>query len=139
LRTLVPSALAVTATAVVGGLASRSAQSTWYATLKKPPYQPPRQAFPVVWPILSSDSQRQLVLVVLQPAHARYLRDRGSRVDRQQCGSDQAFGRRAGRQGSPARGLSRLVRVRHAVFTHIWALNPPVDMRGRGCTGVTVT
>jgi translocator protein len=55
LKTLVPSALAVTATAVVGGLASRPAQSSWYAKLRKPPYQPPRQAFPIVWPLLYAD------------------------------------------------------------------------------------
>jgi len=47
--------LAVTATAVLGGLASRPAQSAWYQALKKPPYQPPRQAFPVVWPALYAD------------------------------------------------------------------------------------
>jgi translocator protein len=55
IRTLIPAALAVTATAVVGGLASRPAQSSWYQKLKKPPYQPPRQAFPIVWPILYAD------------------------------------------------------------------------------------
>jgi tryptophan-rich sensory protein len=55
LKTLGPSALAVTATAVVGGLASRPAQSRWYAKLRKPPYQPPRQAFPIVWPLLYAD------------------------------------------------------------------------------------
>lgn len=55
LRTLVPSALAVTATAAIGGLASRSSQSPWYASLRKPPYQPPRQVFPIVWPLLYAD------------------------------------------------------------------------------------
>ncbi|MDT5018792.1 MAG: translocator protein [Mycobacterium sp.] len=55
LRTLAPTALAVTITAVLGGLASRPAQSAWYQKLKKPPYQPPRQAFPIVWPILYAD------------------------------------------------------------------------------------
>lgn len=55
LKTLVPSALAVTATAVIGGLASRPAQSSWFAALKKPSYQPPRQAFPIVWPALYAD------------------------------------------------------------------------------------
>ena len=54
-RTLVPAALAVTATAVAGGLASRPAESAWYQKLKKPPYQPPRQAFPIVWPVLYAD------------------------------------------------------------------------------------
>lgn len=54
-KTLVPTGIAVAATAVLGGLASRPAQSAWYANLKKPPYQPPRQAFPIVWPILYAD------------------------------------------------------------------------------------
>jgi tryptophan-rich sensory protein len=55
LRTLAPTALAVSATAVLGGLASRPAQSAWYQKLRKPPYQPPRQAFPIVWPLLYAD------------------------------------------------------------------------------------
>lgn len=50
--TIAGTALATAATAVIGGLASRPAQSTWYEKLKKPPYQPPRQAFPIVWPVL---------------------------------------------------------------------------------------
>ena len=54
-RTFAPTALAVTATAVIGGLASRPAESAWYKALKKPPYQPPRQAFPIVWPLLYAD------------------------------------------------------------------------------------
>lgn len=55
LRTLVPALAAVTATAVVGGLASRPADSPWYRSLRKPPYQPPSQAFPIVWPVLYAD------------------------------------------------------------------------------------
>lgn len=54
-KTLIPTALGAAATAVLGGLASRPAQSPWYAKLKKPPYQPPAQAFPIVWPILYAD------------------------------------------------------------------------------------
>ena len=54
-RTLIPTGIAVAATAILGGLASRPAQSAWYEKLKKPPYQPPRQAFPIVWPILYAD------------------------------------------------------------------------------------
>ncbi|MGZ8819159.1 MAG: TspO/MBR family protein, partial [Mycobacterium sp.] len=53
--TLAGTALATAATAVIGGLASRPAQSAWYENLKKPPYQPPRQAFPIVWPVLYAD------------------------------------------------------------------------------------
>ena len=54
-RTLIPTGIAAAATAILGGLASRPAQSAWYEKLKKPPYQPPRQAFPIVWPILYAD------------------------------------------------------------------------------------
>jgi tryptophan-rich sensory protein len=53
--TLAKSAAAVFATAAVGGLASRPAESEWYAKLRKPSFQPPRQAFPIVWPILYAD------------------------------------------------------------------------------------
>lgn len=53
--TLAKAAAAVTATAVLGGLASRPAQSAWYARLRKPSFQPPRQAFPIVWPLLYAD------------------------------------------------------------------------------------
>ncbi len=54
-QTLAGTALATAATAVIGGLASRPANSPWYENLKKPPYQPPRQAFPIVWPVLYAD------------------------------------------------------------------------------------
>ena len=54
-RTLLPAAAAVTATALIGGLASRPADSPWYRSLRKPPYQPPKQAFPLVWPLLYAD------------------------------------------------------------------------------------
>jgi tryptophan-rich sensory protein len=54
-RTLIPAAVAVTATGVIGGLASRPADSPWYRSLRKPPYQPPPQVFPIVWPMLYAD------------------------------------------------------------------------------------
>ena len=54
-KTLVSTIAAASVTALVGGLASRPATSTWYARLKKPSFQPPRQAFPVVWPVLYAD------------------------------------------------------------------------------------
>lgn len=54
-QTLAKTAGAVFLTAAVGGLASRPAESTWYERLKKPSFQPPRQAFPIVWPILYAD------------------------------------------------------------------------------------
>lgn len=50
--TLAKTATAALATATLGGLASRPAQSKWYEKLRKPSFQPPRQAFPIVWPIL---------------------------------------------------------------------------------------
>lgn len=54
--TFVATAAAAVATATVGGLATRPAsQSVWYGQLRKPPYQPPRSAFPVVWPVLYAD------------------------------------------------------------------------------------
>ncbi len=71
MRTLIPNALAVTATAIAGGLASRPAQSPWYHALKKPPYQPPRQAFPIVWPLLYADT------AVVSAATLDDLADRG--------------------------------------------------------------
>lgn len=55
LKTLVSTVAATFATALVGGLASRPAESRWYAGLKKPTFQPPRQAFPIVWPMLYAD------------------------------------------------------------------------------------
>jgi benzodiazapine receptor len=54
-KTLVTTIGAVSLAAVAGGLASRPAESVWYARLKKPSFQPPRQAFPIVWPILYAD------------------------------------------------------------------------------------
>jgi translocator protein len=54
-KTLVSTVGAVSAAAVLGGLASRPAESAWYARLTKPSFQPPRQAFPIVWPILYAD------------------------------------------------------------------------------------
>ncbi|MGD9622614.1 MAG: TspO/MBR family protein [Mycolicibacterium sp.] len=53
--TLSKTAGAALATAALGGLASRPAQSHWYRRLRKPGFQPPRQVFPVVWPILYAD------------------------------------------------------------------------------------
>ena len=54
-KTLASTVGAVLLTAGVGGLASRPAESSWYAELKKPGFQPPRVAFPIVWPILYAD------------------------------------------------------------------------------------
>ena len=54
--TVLTTGAAVWATAAIGGLATAPAvQSDWYRRLRKPPYQPPRQVFPVVWPALYAD------------------------------------------------------------------------------------
>jgi len=68
-KTLVTTVGAVFATATLGGLASRPAESAWYAQLKKPSFQPPRQAFPIVWPILYAD------IAVVSAATLDHLRD----------------------------------------------------------------
>jgi tryptophan-rich sensory protein len=76
IRTLIPTGIAVAATAILGGLASRPAQSAWYEKLKKPPYQPPRQAFPIVWPILYAD------IAVTSAATLDELEERGQQRER---------------------------------------------------------
>jgi len=48
-RTLAGVTGAVTATALLGSLASRDASSAWYRALSKPAFQPPATVFPVVW------------------------------------------------------------------------------------------
>jgi translocator protein len=52
---LITTLLPVAATAVAGSLASRPADSNWYARLRKPRYPPPSQVFPVVWTLLYAD------------------------------------------------------------------------------------
>src|SRR3954471_19278297 len=52
--TLVRTALAVTATAVAGGLATDPA-SAWYRALRKPAWQPPPPAYGLVWTPLYAD------------------------------------------------------------------------------------
>jgi translocator protein len=54
--TLLITGLATAATAAIGGAATAPAvRSRWYAQLRKPAYQPPREVFPVVWPALYTD------------------------------------------------------------------------------------
>lgn len=43
---------AVVATALVGASASSGADDPWFQELRKPSFQPPPIAFPIVWPIL---------------------------------------------------------------------------------------
>jgi tryptophan-rich sensory protein len=57
-------------------LASRPAESAWYAGLTKPWSQPPRQAFPIVWPILYAD------IAAVSASTLDHLRDH----DREQAG-----------------------------------------------------
>lgn len=71
--TLAKTAGAAAATAVLGGLATGPAvQSNWYQTLRKPSFQPPRQAFPIVWPLLYAD------IAVVSAATLDELDDRGA-------------------------------------------------------------
>ena len=56
IRLIGATAAAVATTALTGGAASRSSvDSVWYQRLCKPAYQPPRQVFPIVWPLLYAD------------------------------------------------------------------------------------
>jgi translocator protein len=48
-------ALAVAAAAGAGGIASPNRVPAWYFRLRKPPYQPPGAAFPLVWTALYAD------------------------------------------------------------------------------------
>ncbi|WP_407687045.1 TspO/MBR family protein [Mycobacterium sp. HUMS_1102779] len=77
-RTLVPAATAVASAAVIGGLASRPAASPWYRSLRKPPYQPPPQAFPIVWPVLYAD------IAVVSSNTLDELERRGRKPERRQ-------------------------------------------------------
>jgi translocator protein len=53
--TLAATALAVAAAAGIGSSASAQSVPTWYSRLRKPPYQPPSAAFPIVWTTLYGD------------------------------------------------------------------------------------
>ncbi|MGF2946580.1 TspO/MBR family protein [Mycobacterium sp. Lab-001] len=52
---LAATSLAVAAAAGTGGIASPKRVPAWYSRLRKPRYQPPRVAFPVVWTTLYGD------------------------------------------------------------------------------------
>jgi translocator protein len=52
---LAATTLAVAAAAGTGSIASPKRVHAWYARLKKPRYQPPGAAFPVVWTALYGD------------------------------------------------------------------------------------
>ncbi|OSC39186.1 TspO/MBR family protein [Mycobacterium decipiens] len=53
--TLAATTLSVAAASIGGSLASPRRNPVWYARLRKPPYQPPSVAFPVVWTALYAD------------------------------------------------------------------------------------
>lgn len=56
ISTLLATTGSVIAASAIGALASGpSVQSDWYTRLRKPPYQPSQQVFPVVWPALYAD------------------------------------------------------------------------------------
>jgi tryptophan-rich sensory protein len=53
--TLAATSAAVAAASGAGSIASAKRVPLWYARLRKPPYQPPSIAFPVVWTTLYAD------------------------------------------------------------------------------------
>jgi translocator protein len=54
-QTLAATALAVGATAGIGSVASKPRITRWYSRLRKPPYVPPSQVFPIAWTTLYAD------------------------------------------------------------------------------------
>lgn len=77
ISTLLGTGAAVTTAAVSGSVATAPAvQSDWYAQLAKPSYQPPRQAFPIVWPALYAD------IAVVSAATIDELTDKGQVAQR---------------------------------------------------------
>ncbi len=74
--TLAKTAGAAAATALIGGLATGPAvQSDWYEKLRKPSFQPPKQAFPIVWPLLYAD------IAVVSAATIDELGERGNKQE----------------------------------------------------------
>jgi translocator protein len=53
--TLAATALAVSAAAGIGSVASRASVDSWYSRLRKPRYVPPNAVFPVAWTSLYTD------------------------------------------------------------------------------------
>ncbi|OBI87113.1 TspO/MBR family protein [Mycobacterium sp. 1245805.9] len=56
--------LAVAAAAGTGSVASPKRPPVWYSRLRKPPYQPPSAAFPLVWTALYTDIAATSAVVI---------------------------------------------------------------------------
>ncbi|WIM88145.1 TspO/MBR family protein [Candidatus Mycobacterium wuenschmannii] len=54
-QTLAATSLAVEATAGIGSVASKPRITRWYSRLRKPPYVPPNEVFPIAWTTLYAD------------------------------------------------------------------------------------
>ncbi|ORW94269.1 TspO protein [Mycobacterium sp. IEC1808] len=61
---VVATTLAVAVAAGTGSIASPSRVPAWYSRLRKPPYQPPGVAFPVVWTALYTDIAATSAVVI---------------------------------------------------------------------------
>ena len=54
-QTLAATTVAVGATAGIGSVASKPRITRWYSRLRKPPYVPPNEVFPIAWTTLYAD------------------------------------------------------------------------------------
>ena len=54
-KTLMGTALATAAAAVVGSISSREGVQDWYTRIRKPSYVPPNAVFPIAWTTLYAD------------------------------------------------------------------------------------
>lgn len=77
--TLLGTSAAATATAVTGAVAT-DAGSHWYRTLRKPSWQPPATAFPVVWTALYADIAVTSAAVIVELSDAGDRRERAGFV-----------------------------------------------------------
>lgn len=54
--TVLTTSVATTAAAAIGSLTTSKSVTTWYPTLRKPGFTPPRAAFPIAWTALYADT-----------------------------------------------------------------------------------